>query len=410
MIGPGQTRRGEEFDALVSGRAPARHGGEYDDLLDVVASLRSVPEVDARPAFVADLRSQLLAAAQQQEVRVVDDATARLLTPKQRRGTRERRLAAVVGGFAVVAATGSMAVASQGALPGEALYPVKRAIENAQTNLAGSDAAKTESLLEHADIRLAEVEALAARENADAAAIAETLDAFNEQTNQAAALALDDYTDGDRAGLEGLRSFNKDSFERLGALDETVPSDSRDALADAAENLSKVEQTAAGQCPECGGADLFSLPDFDPSAFGAKLEDIDLSGIFSPGRGSGSATGQADPTTVDGAGDKAGKSGKKSTSGTSGKSKKTGSAALPDDPDAEEVPELPDESGFLPPAPDTDADTSGGSTGFTTDRRSGPLSKALKAISESLGLEQPESSDGTQTGGLGLLGLLGLKR
>ncbi|TIC89246.1 hypothetical protein E8D34_01795 [Nocardioides sp. GY 10113] len=414
MMGPAKTRRAEEFDALASGRAPRTGDPRYDDLLEVVASLRSVPDVTARPAFVADLRTQLIAAAERQDVRVVDDATALRLTPTQRRGARERRLAAVVGGFAVVAATGSMAMAAQSALPGEVLYPVKRAMENAQTNLASSDSAKAESLLKHADIRLSEVEALAAKQDADADAISATLDDFKQQTNQAATLALDEYDAGEDAGLSDLREFNKDSIERLSELNQRVPDDSRAALSGAAENLSQLEQEAAGQCPECGGATPFSMPDFDPAAF-AEMLDFDLSKLsrIAGQEGAEDTAGQhrfkvraseatisAEPTTP------------RKGSGAAADPSKSATAAPTPSGAATGIPGVDDliDAGK---ATAEDATTPGGTSPGSLlpggKDRSTSLSKALQALAESLGLDQTgyggPSSEGGRSGFLGLLGL-----
>ncbi|UUW91691.1 DUF5667 domain-containing protein [Pimelobacter simplex] len=189
MRGNAGARGAEEFDALISGRAGDHEA--YADLLELVASLREVPPVEARPDFVSSLRTQLVAAAEREPARA-DEALAVRLTPRQRRGARERRVAALVGGFAVVAATGSMAMASQDALPGDVLYPVKRAIENAQTNLQGNGASKAETLIAHAESRLTEVQKLTAR-GADEDAVSSTLQDFTDQAKQASELALDDY-------------------------------------------------------------------------------------------------------------------------------------------------------------------------------------------------------------------------
>ena len=55
-------RRAEEFSSLVdstSGPTDAR----YVELLELVEAMRTVPPVEARPDFVADLRGQLMLAA-----------------------------------------------------------------------------------------------------------------------------------------------------------------------------------------------------------------------------------------------------------------------------------------------------------------------------------------------------------
>lgn len=193
MRGNGWSRGAEEFDALVSGRGEGLAAGDETqaELLELVAALRAVPPATARPEFVTSLRAQLVTAAEREPARA-EEALAVRLTPRQRRGSRERRLAAVIGGFAVVSATGSMAMAAQDALPGDVLYPVKRAIENAQTNLQPDGAAKAEALRSHAESRLDEFRSLVARD-ASADAISETLQDFTEQARQASEFALDDY-------------------------------------------------------------------------------------------------------------------------------------------------------------------------------------------------------------------------
>lgn len=261
------SRRAEEFDALVAGKTGAAEGDR--ELLDLVAALRSVEPVSARPDFVASLRTQLVAAAEREPARV--EALAVHLTPRQRRGSRERRLAALVGGFAVVSATGSMAMASQSALPGDVLYPVKRAIENAETNLQPDGASKAEKLLAHAESRLDEVRELAAR-NGDAESISSTLQDFTDQTEQASEFTLDDYAatgNGDR--IVELRAFAAESMDVLGALGPVVPAESRPILITATQTVRQVDIAAWEACAECAGGDIAQIPDF---ALQSSLSDV----------------------------------------------------------------------------------------------------------------------------------------
>ena len=259
MRGNAWTRRAEEFDALVSGQAgdAVRHA----ELLELVAALRAVPPVEARPEFVASLRTQLVAAAEREPARAEQELAARL-TPRQRRGSRERRLAAVVGGFAVVSATGSMAMASQAALPGDVLYPVKRALENAQTTLQSDNASKSDTLIAHAQSRLDEAQELAAR-GADADTIAATLEDFTEQTRQAAEFALDDYAaTGKPEPIADLRAFARDSMDVLAALGPVVPDEVRPVLITATQTVRQVDAAAWEACPTCADGDVAEMPDF----------------------------------------------------------------------------------------------------------------------------------------------------
>ena len=143
-------RSAERFDSLVEGGRRDDVDRTTADLLELVSTLRSVPEPQARPEFVADLRERLMLAAAAEltpapvAARERDDVAR--LTIKPARTRRERRVGIALGAVAIMGATTSMAVASQGAIPGDALYPVKRAIENTQAGFSVGDDAKGETL------------------------------------------------------------------------------------------------------------------------------------------------------------------------------------------------------------------------------------------------------------------------
>ena len=157
-------RRGaERFDSFVEGGRPEDVDRTTSDLLELVGALRSisdgsssagsVPGAQPRPEFVSDLRERLMLAAATELVpakpeRNRDDVAR--LTIKPTRSRRERRVALGLGVAAIIGATTSMAVASQSAIPGDALYPLKRAIENTQAGFAVSDDAKGETMLGNA--------------------------------------------------------------------------------------------------------------------------------------------------------------------------------------------------------------------------------------------------------------------
>lgn len=252
------TRRAEEFDLALSGGPTTP---EHDELLGLVESLRAVPDVVAREEFVSSLRTQLVAAAQREPARA-EEALALKLTPRQRKGSRERRLAAIVGGFAVVSATGSMAVAAQSSLPGDTLYPIKRAIENAQTNLKSDAGSRADSVLSHAEARLQEVEKLTAR-GADGDLLAETLQDFVDQSKQASDLALDSYTaTGDSDDIADLRAFARSSMDSLAALGTLVPDDARSMLITATQTVRQIDAAAWEACPSCADGAVTEVPDF----------------------------------------------------------------------------------------------------------------------------------------------------
>ena len=248
-------RRADEFAALVDGRSatdPLRHS----DLLRLVADLRELPTAVPRPEFVTSLRASLMAAAD--EALVPTDT--RLTLPVTTRSRRDRRVALAAGAVALVGATSSMAVAAQSALPGDALYPIKRVLESAETSMAADDSARAEKVIDNATGRLDEVEALSLRDSAESqAALPTTLDDFVTQANQAGGLLIDEYADsGDVAHITELRTFISSSLDRLANLDAVLPVALRDELVRAVEALLTLDMQALSACPSCGS--LIDLP------------------------------------------------------------------------------------------------------------------------------------------------------
>jgi hypothetical protein len=260
----GARRRAEEFHALVEDPSTGGlHDARYADFLDIVASLRDAPAAQPRPEFVADLREQLMTAAD--TVLVAADDDARLTLPSRRtagRPKRERRIAAAAAGVAIVGATTSMAMAAQSALPGDALYPLKRLIEGAETGIAVSEGDKGSTLLANATGRLAEITALSRDgQLEDGAAVADTLNTFTRQAIEASDLLLTDYAaTGDERSIAELRDFTGESMETLAELEAVVPDQARDELLRAARILTQIDAQAQQACPSCGGAGIDEIP------------------------------------------------------------------------------------------------------------------------------------------------------
>jgi hypothetical protein len=252
-------RRADEFDSLVEGTSTrALRDARYVELLELVGALREVPPVEARPEFVSDLRAQLMLAAEA-TLSPVDEAR---LTLPPRRPRRDRRIAAAVGGLVIAGATTSVAVAAQDALPGDALYPLKRAIENADAGLSTNDRERGATLLSSASGRLEEVAALS-REGRleDSPAIAETLNTFSDQATEASGLLLSDYEEtGQESSIAELRDFTGSSMETLERLEGLVPVDARDELLHAARLLTQIDIEAAEACPQCAGRGIADVP------------------------------------------------------------------------------------------------------------------------------------------------------
>ncbi len=260
----GARRRAEEFHSLVEDPSTGGlHDARYADFLDIVASLRDTPAAQPRPDFVADLREQLMTAAD--TVLVAADDEARLTLPTRRtarRPARERRIAAAAAGVAIVGATTSMAMAAQSALPGDALYPLKRLIEGAEAGIAVNEADKGSTLLANASGRLAEITALSRDGRLeDGEAVADTLNTFTRQAIEASDLMLTDYAaTGDESSIAELRDFTGESMLTLAELESVVPEQARDELLRAARILTQIDAQAQQACPSCGGDGIDEIP------------------------------------------------------------------------------------------------------------------------------------------------------
>ena len=169
---------------------------------------------------------------------------------------RDRRLATLLGGAALVGATATMAVAAQTSLPGESLYGVKRGIESAQVRLADDDAARGRTLLAQAETRLTELEELAAGDGGAEQLVPDTLDAFTEQSGEGVRSLLTSYGSGGGtdADVQVARAFTSTSMDRLDALQGTLPDSASDELLAAGRTLTDLDTEISTACGLCDGA------------------------------------------------------------------------------------------------------------------------------------------------------------
>ncbi len=259
-------RRAEEFATVLDRRVEPRDA-ELSELAGVVTALRAHEAPTPRPEFAADLRARLLAEAET----ALSADTASLVLPTRPQGRRERRLVAAATVAVLVGGSAGMATAAQHALPGEALYPIKRGIEHAQAGLSASSEGKGRDLLQQAGDRLTEARGLLATQPATGLPqLPQTIDDFTTQAQEGAALLVAAFQENrDPATLTGLRQFAAQSLVTLQNLARTAPPDSQDDLAAAASALSAIDAQARDLCPSCAT----NLPDLDvPPVFLAAAE------------------------------------------------------------------------------------------------------------------------------------------
>ena len=181
-----------------------------------------------------------------------DEAGSRL---PARQPARERRLAAAVGGLAIVGATTSMAVAAQSALPGDALYPVKRAIENAQTGFSVGDEAQGQPRCSPTPPAGSTRSTELSREGdvKDDVAIARTLNTFTDQATEASDLLLADYASTGDETRSPSCATSPSSMDALGDLEAAVPARSPRRADPRRPGPSTDRRGRRAACPTCGG-------------------------------------------------------------------------------------------------------------------------------------------------------------
>lgn len=382
-------RRAEELDAAVSRRASgtAKAAPELAPLLDVVTQLRdeaaSAPA--PRPEFSSNLRALLMAEAETALVAApaATDADDRLRLPTHTAPRRQRRVAAVAAAVVLAGSSSTMAYAAQDALPGDSLYPVKRALEGARGTISLTDEAKGTVTLRHAAQRLAEVEGLVERDDTSSRAqVPDALGTFTEQADEATTLLLGAAADnGHTEPVVQVRSFVADSIAALTALEPSLAATDRPALADAVELLQAVDALALEQCATCG-TDLVELPlsltsalSLAEEAEAGTLPDLPSIDLADLPPGSISGPGAQDPAPL-------APPAAETDPGTTPPSSGTPSTPAPGTPPSTTptTPALPDVPPLLPPSTGGGlTGTVGGITGLT-----GPLQEPLDALTSPL--------------------------
>lgn len=211
-------RAADDLQTLLEGGRPrsARAADELGELVTLASALRPVQQ-EPRPEFRAALRERLLAEAISPAPAA---ATKQPSTPQRRSASwRLRQVTATIAAAAVVAGAGA-AAASTRALPGDTLYGLKRQIEQVQLSLARGDVAQGSELLDQADARLSEAEALIAAEH-------------GPQTDARVSRALTDMNLAFTRGADDLTQAYRDTGddESLRVLDRFI-TEHRDRLAD----------------------------------------------------------------------------------------------------------------------------------------------------------------------------------
>ena len=283
----GRRRAADELERALSTEPAGAHTVTVGTrrLVAVAAGVRDLAPAGPAPTleFREALRLRVMAEAEGlSAVRAAQAAARRRRDPARDPGRpgRGRRVAALTLATTLVGGTAA-AVASDGALPGQPLYPVKRSIEHLRLAATTSDAGLGRTQLALALERLDEAERMAASQaggppSARPAALpAETTDRiaaglrdFGASAGNGADLLMRDYADrGDASGLVTVEDFLLEAVPRLERLRAAVPAgllpevdDLVDDLAETADRLGRVLASCGSACSNLGVGHLAPDP------------------------------------------------------------------------------------------------------------------------------------------------------
>jgi uncharacterized protein DUF5667 len=241
-----ERRRADRFAQLLdetpSGRRRhARTAGD-DELLNLVGIGRqlvtlhnSTEAMAPSEEFRVGLRAMLIATAEREGIGItaVHKAPTTLISvvkaPRARFSLRRHARAAILAGLAVGTLTLSgISSASDNAVPGDALYGIKRSTEQAQLALAGSDVNRGQLYLAFAKARLAEARAVS-KDHRDLLSVLNDMDS---ETRLGVRLLDSAGVDShDAAPLEAINAFLASQHDGVANLVTTVPLTSRSRAA-----------------------------------------------------------------------------------------------------------------------------------------------------------------------------------
>ncbi|GAA2705695.1 DUF5667 domain-containing protein [Micromonospora olivasterospora] len=229
-------RRAERFAQLLDeangGRRHHVRSRADDQLAALVAVARQVsadpPTVEVDPGFRTGLRAMLLATAEREGIgapaagqpepagqRSAVGAGQRGFLPAVTARRARARGAILIGVAAGAIAVSGISAASENAVPGDALYGMKRSTERAQLALASSDLSRGQLFLDFARTRLGEADVL----RGDRLGFAAVLDDMDSDTRQGVRLLTTTAVQrADPAGLDAVDTFLAGQRRAVGGL------------------------------------------------------------------------------------------------------------------------------------------------------------------------------------------------
>lgn len=319
-------RRAERLAQLLDEAKGARRHHTRTTLDDSLTDLVSVGQrlgelpirVEAQQEFRDGLRAMLMATIERDGIGV----TAKVTEPEPTRRTGLRSLrrpagsrpavsrrtrtrgAIVVGLAAGTLALSGMSAASGGAMPGDALYSVKRSTEKAQLALAGSDISRGQLYLEFARTRLDEAQAVK-----DPTGLSSVLDDMDGETLEGVRLlTATAVTRKDTTALDAIDGFVTNQRGAAERLKTGTGGDARTRASQSVTLLDEIDRRSKALRPlvKCGSTAVTAPDSLGPVPASSACRPANKSGNVTneqpsgapAANNSGTGTGGHSPATV----------------------------------------------------------------------------------------------------------------
>jgi hypothetical protein len=246
-------RRAERFAEQLdqaTGRGPRHRLRSRSDadlaglvaLSQRTATVQFKPDLAPDPEFRADLRAMLVATVEREGVVTAVVAPAKGTRRRLLAGAGSRARGAIIAGvLAGALVLSGIAAASGDAMPGDALYGVKRSTERAELAFAGSDVGRGQLYLEFARTRLAEARSV----SGSATNFERALDDMDSDSRQGVKLLTTAAVERkDPAALDAVDTFVRAQQSDVGDVLDKVGGGSRTRLLSSLDLLEKVATRA----------------------------------------------------------------------------------------------------------------------------------------------------------------------
>jgi hypothetical protein len=177
----------------------------------------------------------------------------------------------LVAVIAILASGSGVAYASESSLPGDGLYPVKRAVESLRLAVSLTPEGDAGLLLEMAETRLSEVSRLSDLDREDDLPAA--LAGYDQAVGQLLGLARGWPSEADQADLDKLQTRLARHAQVLSALQSKAPQTAQDGLRNALQRSTE-RQKEVKELMELRGKKPGSLPRGSPSITPSPVDDV----------------------------------------------------------------------------------------------------------------------------------------